>query len=52
MKKKDRIKNKSSYRPLPLIEPLEKLLNQKLKDQKNDKRLCGKSYKNMYVLMK
>lgn len=43
---KDRTKNKSSYRSLPLIKPVEELLNQKLKDQKNDKRLCGKAYKN------
>lgn len=43
---KDRTKNKSSYRSLPLIKPVEELLNQKLKDKKNDKKLCGKAYKN------
>lgn len=53
---KDRTKNKSSYRSLPLIKPVEELLNQKLKDKKMIKSYVEKHTRtqlmDMYVLMK
>ena len=48
-KEKDRAKNQSSVRTLPLVEPFEKLLI-KLKNQQNkNMKLCGHSYSKKYL---
>lgn len=45
---KDKLKNSSSFRTLPLIPHIEELLlNEKVK-QDSDRRLCGKSYDTTY----
>ena len=41
---KDRTKNKSSYRTLPLVAPFEELLHTLKAQQEMNRRLCGKSY--------
>ena len=50
---KDRTKNKSSYRTLPLIPEIEQLLLEKKHQQEEDKKLFGNSYKNKedYILV-
>lgn len=44
--KKNRTKNKSSYRTFPLIPKIEKILLKEVEQQKKDKNLFGNSYKN------
>lgn len=43
---KDRTKNKSSYRTLPLIEEIEELLLKEKSKQESNKKLFGNTYKN------
>ncbi len=45
---KDRTKNKSSYRTLPLVEPFEELLLRLKEQQAQNRKLCGRSYNNKY----
>lgn len=51
--KKNRTKNKSSYRTLPLIPQIEQLLLNKKQQQEEDKKVFGNSYKNKedYILV-
>ena len=51
--KKDRTKNKTSYRTLPLIPFIKELLKKEYEKQKSNKKLFGTSYKNNenYILV-
>ena len=46
---KDRTKNKSSYRTLPLVAPFEELLLRLKETQELNRRLCGNCYCNRYL---
>lgn len=46
---KDRAKNKSSYRTLPLVAPFEELLLRLKETQELNRRLCGNCYCNRYL---
>ncbi|MDD2992164.1 MAG: site-specific integrase [Pygmaiobacter sp.] len=46
---KDRTKNKSSFRSLPLIPVIEDLLLQAKKQQKENQKLCGRSYNRKFL---
>ena len=46
---KDRTKNKSSYRTLPLVAPFEELLLRLRKNQTENRRLCGNCYCTKYL---
>lgn len=45
---KDRTKNKSSYRTLPLVEEIKKALNDLKTEQENNMQICRKSYNTEY----
>ena len=46
---KDRTKNKSSYRTLPLVAPFEELLLRLRENQTENRRLCGNCYCTKYL---
>ncbi len=46
---KDRTKNKSSYRTLPLVTPFEEMLLRLKETQEENRRLCGNCYCNKYL---
>lgn len=46
---KDRAKNKSSLRTLPLVAPFKALLFQIMEEQAEQRRICGKSYCTEYL---
>lgn len=46
---KDRAKNKSSLRTLPLVTPFKKLLLRIKEEQAEQRRVCGKSYCTEYL---
>ena len=46
---KDKTKNKTSYRSLPLIPEVSNKLQKFKQLQENNKKLCGKNYNNKYI---
>lgn len=48
-KEKDRAKNQSSIRTLPLVEPFENLLLKLLEQRNKNMKLCGNSYSKKYL---